>query len=106
MRRRLTRGTAVAIVTVGAAIIGGVALAGGVFDRKAYNQAFLNDAAQQLGVSSGALQKALLHAYDNRVDAWVAAGQLTKEQGEALKTRAAQGDLPLDVTPHFGGRFF
>ena len=104
MRRRLTRGTIVATVVVGAAIVGGAALAGGVFDRKAERTAFLNDAAQQLNVSPDKLEQALLQAYDNRVDAWVAAGQLTKEQGQALKDRAAKGGVPLNVSPRVGGR--
>src|SRR3954469_7817157 len=105
MRRRLTRGTIVAVVAVGAAAVGGAALAGGVFDRKADRNAFLNDAAQQLNVSPDKLQDALLKAYDNRVDAWVAAGQITKEQGQALKDRAANGGVPLNVSPRGGGRF-
>jgi hypothetical protein len=105
MRRRLTRGTIVAVVAVGAAAVGGAALAGGVFDRKADRTAFLNDAAQQLNVSPEKLQDALLQAYDNRVDAWVAAGQITKEQGQALKDRAAKGGVPLNVSPRGGGRF-
>jgi hypothetical protein len=109
MRRRFTRGTIVAAVAVGAAVVGGAALAGGAFDRKADRTAFLNDAAQQLGVTPDKLQQALLQAYDNRVDAWVAAGQITKEQGQALKDRAAQGGVPLNVSPRgpgFGDRGF
>jgi hypothetical protein len=109
MRRRFTRGTIVAAVAVGAAVVGGAALAGGAFDRKADRTAFLNDAAQQLGVTPDKLQQALLQAYDNRVDAWVAAGQITTEQGQALKDRAAQGGVPLNVSPRgpgFGDRGF
>src|SRR5690242_18429992 len=105
MRRRLTRGTIVAVVAVGAAAVGGAALAGGVFDRKADRTAFLNDAAQQLNVSPDKLESALLQAYDNRVDAWVAAGQLTQEQGQALKDRAASNGVPLNVSPRGERRF-
>src|SRR4051794_27406952 len=102
MRRKITRGTTVAAVTLVAALAGGVALAGGAFDRKAEQNAFLNDAAQRLKVSSDDLQKALLGAFDDRVDAAVAAGRMTKAQGDALKARAAQGGVPLGV----GGQAF
>jgi hypothetical protein len=58
-------------------------------------EAILNDAAKELGVEPGALSDALEKALMNRVDAWVEAGRVTEEQGEALKERIEAGDLPL-----------
>jgi polyhydroxyalkanoate synthesis regulator phasin len=58
----------------------------------------VNDAAKQLGVAPSALSAALEKALENRVDAAVAAGRLTKAQGDELKQRIESGGLPL-----FGG---
>src|SRR2546423_12929706 len=73
------------------------------------NQAVLNDAAKQLGVQPGALSAALKKALENRVDAAVAAGRLTKAQGDELKQRIESGDVPLFGGPgpgfHHGGPF-
>jgi hypothetical protein len=66
------------------------------------NQAVLNDAAKQLGVEPGALSAALKKALENRVDAAVAAGRLTKAQGDELKQRIESGDVPLFGSPGFG----
>src|SRR5881227_2738259 len=68
------------------------------------NQAVLNDAAKQLGVEPSALSAALKKALENRVDEDVAAGRLTKEQGDELKQRIESGDLPLFFGPR-GGHF-
>src|ERR1700750_2042022 len=51
-------------------------------------QAFLDDAAGKLNVKSADLEKALQQAYDDRIDAAVKAGRLTKAQGDDLKARA------------------
>jgi hypothetical protein len=66
------------------------------------NQAVLNDAAKQLGVQPSALTAALEKALENRVDAAVAAGRLTKAQGDELKQRIESGDVPLFGGPGFG----
>jgi hypothetical protein len=66
------------------------------------NQAVLNDAAKQLGVQPSALSAALKKALENRVDAAVAAGRLTKAQGDELKQRIESGDGPLLAGPGFG----
>jgi hypothetical protein len=58
----------------------------------------LNDAAKQLGVKPSALSTALKKALENRVDAAVAAGRLTKAQGAELKQQIESGNVPL-----FGG---
>src|SRR5438552_8962823 len=62
------------------------------------SQAVVNDAAKQLGVEPSSLSAALKKALENRVDEAVAAGRLTKAQGDELKQRIESGDTPL-----FGG---
>jgi hypothetical protein len=59
------------------------------------SQAVVDDAAGQLGISSAQLSNALKQALENRVDEEVAAGRLTKAQGEGLKTRIQSGEVPL-----------
>src|SRR5438094_40883 len=66
------------------------------------NQAVLNEAAKQLGVQPSALSAALKKALENRVDEAVAAGRLTKAQGDELKQRIESGDVPLFGGPGFG----
>jgi len=66
------------------------------------NQAVLNDAAKQLGVEPSALSAALKKALENRIDEAVAAGRLTKAQGDELKQRIESGDVPLFGGPGFG----
>jgi hypothetical protein len=80
---------------------------------KQENQAVVNDAAQQLGVKPSELSAALKKALENRVDAAVAAGRLTKAEGDELKQRIEAGDVPLFAGPggpggpgrHHGGPF-
>ena len=57
-------------------------------------KAVVDDAAKQLGVTPAKLCSALKKALENRVDAAVAAGRLTKDQGEALKKRIESDDYP------------
>ena len=66
------------------------------------NQAVLNDAAKQLGIQPSALSAALKKALENRVDEAVAAGRLTKAQGNELKQRIESGDVPLFGGPGHG----
>jgi len=58
-------------------------------------QAVIDDAAKQLGVQPSALTNALKKALENRVDAAVAAGKITKTQGDAMKARIESGPFPL-----------
>jgi hypothetical protein len=92
MKQLIVIGAAVAILAIG----GGAAVAGGGLGDD--QDAFLNDVAKRLNVTPAALSAALKGARDDRIDAAVAAGTITKEQGEALKQRSAQGGLPF-----FGG---
>jgi hypothetical protein len=68
---------------------GGAAVASSQFGSGNDQKALVADAAQRLGVSSAQLTNALKQALNDRVDAAVAAGQLTKAQGDAIKARTA-----------------
>jgi hypothetical protein len=98
--RKLVLGAVAGLAVVGA----GAAVAATQFgDPKAESEAIIKDAAGQLGVQPGQLSDALKKAYENRIDAAVAAGQLTKEQGDAIKARIEAGNVPL-VLPGIGFR--
>src|SRR5437879_7212721 len=92
-----------------AGAVAGLAVAGGgaaiaanqLGSPKQESQAVLNDAAKQLGVAPSALSAALKKALENRVDDAVAAGRLTKAQGDELKQRIASGGLPMFGGPGF-----
>src|SRR3989442_16035580 len=62
------------------------------------SKAVIDDAAKQLGIPSSKLSDALKKALSDRVDAAVAAGRITKAQGDAPKERITPSDFPL-----FGG---
>ena len=66
------------------------------------NQAVIDDAAKQLGVTPTQLSDALKKALENRVDDAVSAGLLTKAQGDALKQRIESSDLALPLGFGFG----
>jgi hypothetical protein len=104
LKLKLGAGVAAAAAVAG----GGAALAADRLGSNDDSQAVVNDAAKQLGVTPSALSAALKKALENRVDEAVAAGRLTKEQGDELKQRIESGDLPLFFGPpgvhvmHFG----
>jgi hypothetical protein len=87
-------GTVAATAIVG----GGAAVAATQLTPQQESQAVVNDAAKQLGIQPSKLSAALKTALENRVDAAVAAGTITKAQGDAMKARIESGDVPL-----FGG---
>jgi hypothetical protein len=95
--------TAVAVVAAGSAVA-----ATKLDSPKAESKAIINDAAGRLHVAPSALSAALKRALDDRVDAAVAAGRLTKKEGDALKARIDAGRAPLVGTFGFGlgGRHF
>jgi hypothetical protein len=66
------------------------------------SKAVVNDAAKQLGIEPSKLTSALKKALEDRVDAAVAAGRLTKAQGDELKQRIESDDFPLFGPPAFG----
>jgi polyhydroxyalkanoate synthesis regulator phasin len=104
---RLTKGT---LLAIGAAVLavaagGGAIAATKLTGPKERDQAIINDAAGQLGVTPAQLSGALKKAVENQIDTAVKAGTITKAQGDALKARVEAGDLPLFGGPHrgFGG---
>ena len=88
-------------IAVGAAAVlaaagGGVAVAASQAGSPSEeSKAVIDDAAKRLGISSGKLSDALKTALSDRVDAAVAAGRLTKAEGDALKQRITSDDFPL-----------
>jgi hypothetical protein len=93
MRRRYWIALGVAAVAV---IAAGSAVAATKFTApNAGSKAIIGDAAGRLHVTAGALSGALEKALDDQVDADVAAGRLTKQQGDALKARIDKGQVPL-----------
>lgn len=104
MNRIGTRTLVLAAVGAAAVVAGGVAVAATTLGSpQQESQAVLNDAARQLGVDPAKLSDALKQALENRIDAAVAAGRLTKEQGDRLKERIEADDYPLFFGGHPGG---
>jgi hypothetical protein len=95
MEKNMKRKVAAGAVALLAAAGGGAAIAATQLSPNQENQAVLNDAAQQLGVSPGDLSAAIKSALEKRVDAAVAAGRITKARGDELKQRIESGDFPL-----------
>ncbi len=91
MRRRLVIGAGAALAVVGAG--GAVAATQGSPAQE--SQAIIDDAAAELGIDAQKLEAALEEALAKRVDAAVADGRLTEEQGAALKERIRSGQVPL-----------
>ena len=65
------------------------------------SKAVISDAARQLGVQPLELTNALERALKDHIDAEVAAGRLTKAEGDALKKRIDANGVPLAL-PFFG----
>jgi lambda repressor-like predicted transcriptional regulator len=63
---------------------------------------FVGDVAKRLGISQKKLEGAIEGATIARIDAAVARGDLTKEQGEELKRQVRSGDGPV-ILPGFRG---
>jgi len=100
LKRKLAAGTAAALAVAG----GGAALAATQLSHRGESDAVVNDAAKRLGVQPSALRSALEQAFADRIDAAVAAGRITKAEGDELKARLRAGDLPFFGGPrHFDG---
>jgi hypothetical protein len=93
-KRKLIFGLAALLAAAG----GGVAIAASDSSPSEENQAILDYAAKKLGISPSKLSDALKQALADRIDAAVAAGRLTKAEGDALKQRVNSDAFPL-----FGG---
>ena len=94
IRRKRTIAAGAAALVVVAGGVAAVAATSGSSPQEE-SQAVVEDAASELGISSAELTSALKQALENRVDAEVAAGRLTKAQGDELKQRIEAGDVPL-----------
>jgi hypothetical protein len=97
LKRKVIAGGVAAAAIAGA---GGAIAADKIGSPKEESQAIVNDAAKQLGVQPSALSDALKKAIESRIDAAVAAGEITKAQGDELKSRIESGDVPLFGFPH------
>src|SRR4051812_38047438 len=69
-------------------------------DIAAEQKAFLDDVAKRLNVTRDQLDAAIKGAAEARIDAAVAAGKITQEQGDAAKKALAGG------VPALGGKIF
>jgi hypothetical protein len=103
LKRKVVAGAAAALAVGGAGA--GIAATKIGHSPSEESQAVVNDAAKQLGVEPSKLSAALKKAYEDRVDAAVADGTITKAEGEALKQRLEANGLPL-VAPPLGFRHF
>jgi hypothetical protein len=102
MEKNLKRKMAAGAVALVAVAGGGGAIAATQLSPQQESQTVLNDAAKELGVSPSDLSAALKSALEKRVDAAVAAGRLTKGQGDELKQHIESGDFPLLGFPMLG----
>lgn len=103
MRRKVIAGAAAALAVGGAGA--GVAATKMTQSPSAESKAVINDAAKTLGIAPSKLSAALKKAFEDRIDAAVAAARLTKQQGDELKQRIESGDFPLFGPPAFGPGF-
>jgi polyhydroxyalkanoate synthesis regulator phasin len=83
---------AVAGLALCAVLIGGTALAQTDGAGSGLQQAFLERLAERLGITTAELQTAMTEAGNAAVDDAVASGDLTQEQGDAMKERIAGDD--------------
>jgi len=90
------RGKQLVVVGVVVGVLGlgvGAAVAGGGLSTD--KDACLNDVAKRLNVTPDQLKAAIKGATDDRIDQAVKDGKITKEQGDKLKQRLADGGLPF-----------
>jgi hypothetical protein len=93
LKRKVVAGTVAALAVGGA----GAGIAATQFRSSPSEEsaAIVNDAAKQLGVQPEQLSSALKKAIENQIDAAVAAGRITKAQGDELKQRIESNNFPL-----------
>lgn len=82
---------ALVAVAIAVAAIAGGAYAATQSSAPTSRQAFLDDVAKRLGVSSATLTSALQGAYADRLSALVAAGGLSRAQANAIEQRLEHG---------------
>jgi hypothetical protein len=93
LKRKVVAGTVAAIAVGGAGA--GIAATQIRSSPGEESQAIVNDAAKQLGVQPDQLSSALKKAMENQIDAAVAAGRLSKAQGDELRQRIESDNFPL-----------
>jgi hypothetical protein len=99
-KRKVAAGAAALFVIAG----GGGAIAATQLSPEQEQQTVLKDAASQLGVTPDQLSAALKSALEKRIDAAVAAGRITKAEGDVMKQRIESGEFPLfGIGPGAGG---
>jgi hypothetical protein len=96
---RTKKKLATGAVAVAALAGGGAAIAASGVGSSDDEQAVIDAAAKKLGVKPEALESALEDALAARIDAAVAAGRLTKEQGAELKARATTPPASASTGP-------
>jgi hypothetical protein len=94
-KAKVVVGAAAVLAAAGGGVAGAASQSGSPNEE---SQAVIDDAAKQLGIPSSKLSDALKKALSDRVDAAVAAGRITKAEGDALKQRITANGVPL-----FGG---
>jgi hypothetical protein len=94
-RRWLAAGAVVALL----AGTGGALAAKGDEAKRPNRDALLNDVAKRLGIDAATLKNAFKAAALARVDAALAAGDITAEQAARAKARINAGDAPLLAPP-------
>jgi hypothetical protein len=101
MKRKIVAGTVAALAVGGA----GAGIAATQFRSSPSDEskAIVSDAAKRLGVQPSALSDALKKALEDRVDAAVAAGRITKDEGDELKQRIESDNFPLFPGPGLFG---
>jgi AraC-like DNA-binding protein len=86
-------------LAIGAAVLAAAAFAGGAYaaaqqSRADSRQAFLNDVAKRLNVSPERLKSALKGAFEDQLQAAVAAGKITQAQANAIKQHVQRKGVP------------
>jgi phage I-like protein len=99
--KKVVIGAAAIVVLVGA----GSALAATLGSDGSGAQAYVNDVAKHLNVTPGAVTAAMNAAADERIDAALASGRISKSQAEDLKQRVQGGGVPF-FGDRLGGRGF
>jgi hypothetical protein len=95
-----TRWVAISAAALAVVFGGGAALAASGPSNPASD--FLGDVAKRLGISEDRLEGAIEEATIARIDEAVAAGDITKAEGDALKERVRSGEAPA-ILPSFRG---
>jgi hypothetical protein len=102
-KRNVVLGIAAGLLLLGG---GGAFAASKLMSPQQESQAIINDAANRLGVQPSQLSDALKKALEDRVDAAVSSGEITKAQGDEMKQQIESGDVPLLFAPLMKGPGF